>query len=145
MLKKRYRRDEVSTEWNNGLKNKFNIKTLLDLGVFVLTSILFFAFAKFNKLDSDCIFMFIAIVILPNIVLYFIIRQWFMKVLTKIVSVQTETISATADKVVESANSQKQKFETISSNNKTLSALLDKLKTVSEDTVLMSKKILKDK
>ena len=104
MLKKRYRREEVSTEWNNGLKQKFNIKCLL-----------------------------------LNCVLYFILRQWFLRALIKQMAVQTESISETTDKVVESANSQKQKFETISSNNKTLSALLDKLKTVSEDTVLMSK------
>ena len=139
MLKKRYRREKVSTEWNNGLKNTFNIKTLLDLGVFVLTFILFIVFAKFSKLEGDYTFMFITVVILPNIVFYFIIKQWFMKLLTKTISAQTESISVTADKVAESANTQKQKFETISSNNKTLSALLDKLKTVSEDTVLMSK------
>ena len=139
MLKKRYRREEVSTEWNNGLKQKFNIKCLLDSGIFALTCILIAAFAKFNNVASDNTFMFLAVIILLNCVLYFILRQWFLRALIKQMAVQTESISETTDKVVESANSQKQQFETISSNNKTLSALLDKLKTVSEDTVLMSK------
>jgi methyl-accepting chemotaxis protein len=62
-----------------------------------------------------------------------------MKELVKVITAQTESISATTDIVAESANAQKQKFEAISSNKKTLSALLDKLKTVSEDAVVMSK------
>ena len=139
MLKKRYRREEVSTEWNNGLKQKFNIKCLMDSGIFIVTCILFIAFAKFNNVPGDYTFMFIIAVILLNVILYVILRQWFMRALARVIAAQTESISETTDKVVESANSQKQKFETISSNSKTLSTLLDKLKTVSDDTVALSK------
>lgn len=139
MLKKRYRREEVSMEWNNGLKQKFNIKCLMDSGIFIVTCVLFIAFAKFNNVSGDNIFMFLIAVILLNVILYVILRQWFIRALAKFLAAQTESISLTTDKVVESANSQKQKFETISSSSKTLSTLLDKLKTVSDDTVVLSK------
>ena len=39
----------MSSEWNNGLKQKFNIKCLMDSGIFIVTCILFIAFAKFNN------------------------------------------------------------------------------------------------
>ncbi len=129
----------MSTEWNNGLKQKFNIKSLLDLGIFILTCVLFAAFAKFNKIPGDYTVMFLAIVVLLNIVLQFFSKQWFIKVLAKAFSLQTESLAETADKVVESANTQKHKYEEISANKKALSALLDKLKTISEDSLLMSK------
>ena len=54
-------------------------------------------------------------------------------------SVQSESISATAEDVLESVNNQKRKFEVISANNKTMSGLLEKLKIISEDSVAMSK------
>ena len=139
MLKKNYRREEVSTEWNNNLKNKFNVKFLLDSGVFILTCVLFVVFAKANSVTYDNAFMFLTIVVLINAVLYFFSRQWFYKVLLKIMAAQTESISETTDKVIESANSQKNKYETISANNKTLSSLLDKLKVMSADALILSK------
>ena len=139
MLKKNYRREEVSTEWNNGLKQKFNIKCLLDIAIFIFTCILFVAFAKINNVASDYTFMFITVIILLNVIMYFFSRQWFIKALVKVLVAQTETITDTTGKVMESANSQKNKFEVISASNKTLSTLLDKLKTISADSVAMSK------
>lgn len=139
MLKKNYRREEVSTEWNNGLKQKFNIKSLLDLGIFVITCVLFAAFAKFNKVPSDYTFMFLTIVILLNVVLYFFAKQWFIKVLAKTMAVRTESLAETADKVIESAKTQKHKYEEISASSKALSSLLDKLKVISEDSLALSK------
>ena len=139
MLKKNYRREEVSTEWNSGLKQKFNVKSLLDLGIFILTCTLFAVFAKFNKVPADYTFMFLTIVILLNVVLHFFTKQWFIKTLTKILSLRTESLAETAGKVIESAKTQKNKYEEISANNKTLSSLLDKLKVISDDSLAMSK------
>ena len=129
----------MSTEWNNGLKQKANIKCMVDSGVLIFTCILFFMFARINNVATEYTFMFIAAVIILDVALFLILRQWFVNTLVKIISAKTDSISVTTDKVIESANSQKQKFEVISSNNKTVSALLDKLKAVSEETVLMSK------
>ena len=46
MLKKNYRRVDVFSEWNFGLKQKFNIKCITDLVVFLITCIMFMVFAK---------------------------------------------------------------------------------------------------
>ena len=129
----------MSIEWNNNLKQKTNIKCMVDSGVLIFTCILFFMFARINNVAAEYTFTFIAAVIILDVALFLILRQWFVNTLVKIISAKTDSISVTTDKVIESANSQKQKFEVISSNNKTVSALLDKLKAVSEETVLMSK------
>ena len=129
----------MSTEWKNGLKQKLYVKSLSDAGIFALTCILFFVFAKYNNVPYDKLFMFLTIIILLNSAFYFFSRQWLMKVLINMLAAGTETFSKTTNMVIESANSQKNKFETISANNKTLSSLLDKLKTLSSDSVVLTK------
>ena len=139
MLKKNYRRDEVGIEWNFGLKQKFNIKCSIDLSIFVLTCILVAVFANIHEIASFDIFVFIAIIATINLLSQFITKQWIIKTIKKTLSVQSESISATAEEVLDSVNNQKRKFEAITTNNKTMSGLLEKLKIISEDSGAMSK------
>ena len=45
MFKKNYRRREVFSEWNLGLKHRFNIKCAIDATVFIIILSLFVSFS----------------------------------------------------------------------------------------------------
>ena len=129
----------MGTKMNYGLEQKFNIKCIIDLSVFVITCILFLIFARNNSITPYDAFMFIAFVAIINISAQLGTKQWATKAIKRAISVQSESISATANDVLSSVNSQKQKLETINANNKTFTGLLDKLKVISEDSLNMSK------
>ena len=57
----------MGKDWTFGLKQKFNIKCAIDLGVFVLTCILFLVFSKFNNIAPYDAVMFIVTVSVINI------------------------------------------------------------------------------
>lgn len=138
MLKKRYRREKV-IEWNYGLKQKFNIKCSIDFGVFIFTCILFLIFAKMKSIAPYDAFAFVTFALFINILSQYVTRRWISKIIKKSMIDQSKSISATAENVLESVNKQKQKYEAITANNKTLSNLIDKLKVISEDSLTMSK------
>ncbi len=139
MLKKNYRREEVNNEWNLGLRQKFNIKCSIDLGVFVVTCVLFLAFAKIKGVGLFDALMFVALVAVINILSQSITKQWINKLIKKSLSVQSDSILTTADNVLESVSAQKRSFDVLIANHKALSGLIDKLKTISEDSISMSK------
>ena len=139
MIKKNYRRDEVDIEKKLGLKQKFNIKCTIDLGVFILTCALVILFAKMQNSTPYDTFIFVTIITIVNLASHFITKQWLTKVIKKSLSAQSDSISTTASDVLDSVNNQKRKFEALVSNNKVMSGLLDKLKGISEDSVAMSK------
>ena len=139
MLKKNYRREEVNNEWNLGLRQKFNIKCSIDLGVFVVTCVLFLAFAKIKGVGLFDALMFVALVAVINILSQSITKQWINKLIKKSLSVQSDSILTTADNVLESVSAQKRSFDVLIANHKSLSGLIDKLKTISEDSISMSK------
>ena len=129
----------MGTEWNLGLRQKFNVKCTIDLAVFILTSILIVIFAKFQGAAAYDTVIFVGFIVIANLLSQLITRQWIAKTIKKSLFTQSESISAVTDDVIESVNSQKRKFENISVNNKSISGLLDKLKMISEDSVAMSK------
>ena len=139
MLKKNYRREEVGIEWNLGLKQKFNIKCSIDLGVFILSCILFLTFAKIKGISPYDSLMFVAVIAVINLISHFVTKQWISRLIKKSLTVQSDSILSTADNVLESVNIQKKSFDTLLSNNKSLSGLIDKLKSISEDSIAMSK------
>ena len=139
MLKKNYRRDEVGIERNLGLKQKFNIKCSVDLCVLIVTCILITSFAKIQNIAPYDTFIFIVLVASLNLLSHFITKQWINKTIKKQMATQSESISAATADVIDSVNTQKRKFEEISANNKTMSGLLEKLKTIFEDSISMSK------
>ena len=53
--------------------------------------------------------------------------------------IQSDSLSATTDEIMDTINSQKRIFETLSANTKNISLLIEKLKTLSEDSVNTSK------
>ena len=129
----------MGTKINYGLKQKFNLKCLIDLSVLVITCILFLIFAKNNNITPYDAFMFVTFAAIINILSQVGTKLWIVKVLKQSISVQSESITSATGEVLASINNQKQKLETISANNKAFSGLLDKLKVISEDSIAMSK------
>lgn len=139
MLKKRYRRDEVGIDLNYGLRQKFNIKCIIDFSVIVFTCIIFLLFAKIKGVPSYDALVFVLFVLFINGMSQYITKRWIARIIKRMANEQSKSISETADDVLESVNKQKAKYEAINANNKALSNLLDKLKVISEDSLLMSK------
>lgn len=139
MLKKNHRRAEVGKDWNFSLKQKFNVKCFIDLGIFILSCALFVIFASYKKIAPYDIFFFVTIVAIINLLSIFITKQWISVFIKNLFTQQSESIDSTTEQVLESVNNQKRKYEIISANNKAMSGLLDKLKTISEDSLNMSK------
>ena len=129
----------MDKELYSDLGQKFNIKCIIDAGVFVLSCIIFLVFAGLKKMAPYDIFLFIAVVSVINFLSIMLTKQWISRIIKQSLSKQSESIYAATEQVLTSVNDQRRKFETISANNKAMSNLLDKLKVISEDSVLMSK------
>ena len=139
MQKKNYRRETVGVEWNLGIKQKFNIKCLIDLGVFIVTCILITIFAKIHGVTLYDTFIFLSVVVVLNLLSHFITQKWIYHLIKKSLSYQSKSIISSTEEVLKSVSSQKNMFEVINSNNKSVSGLIEKLKTMSDDSLALSK------
>ncbi len=129
----------MQSEWNFGLKQKFNIKCLLDLIVFVIACIIFIFFAKANGISPYDTFVFLAVIIGINSVIYFATKQWILKSIKNTLTLQSDSLSETTEDIMSTINSQKRIFETLTANTKNISTLVEKLKTLSEESLATSK------
>ena len=120
-------------EFNFGLKQKFNIKCLLDLIVFIIACILFVLFAKLNHAAPYDTLVFLIIVILLNFSVHFVTKQWISKSIRQAMTVQSNSLAETTSEFMETVNTQKRMFEDLAGNTKTISSLIEKLKGLSED------------
>ena len=127
------------SEWNFGLKQKFNIKCIIDVVVFVIACLLFLFFAKINGVSPYDTFVFLAVIIALNATVHFITKQWILRTIKKTMTVQSDSLSETTNEIMDVINSQKRIFETLSTNTKNISMLIEKLKSLSEDSVATSK------
>jgi len=129
----------VSIEWNLGLKQKFNIKCIIDFAIFAFTAIAMAIFAKTEGVSVYDTIIFVGVIAVINLLSQFVTKQWIMRIIKKSLFTQSESISSVSEDVLENVNNQRRKFELIASNNKSISSLLEKLKSISEDSVQMSK------
>ena len=127
------------SEWNFGLKQKFNIKCIIDVVVFVIACLLFLFFAKINGVSPYDTFVFLAVIIALNATVHFITKQWILRTIKKTMTVQSDSLTETTNEIMDVINSQKRIFETLSTNTKNISMLIEKLKSLSEDSVATSK------
>ena len=118
----------MQSEWNFGLKQKFNIKCLLDLIVFVIACIIFIFFAKANGISPYDTFVFLAVIIGINSVIYFATKQWILKSIKNTLTLQSDSLSETTEDIMSTINSQKRIFETLTANTKIFLRLLKNLK-----------------
>ena len=127
------------SEWNFGLKQKFNVKCIIDLVVFIISCILFVIFAKLNGVQSYDTFVFLIVLIALYGTTHFVTKQWIMKSIKKALTNHSETLTETTDEILEAVNNQKRVFETLANNTKNVSALVEKLKNLSESSNVTTK------
>lgn len=121
------------SEFNFGLNQKFNIKCLIDLTVFIIICILFLFFAKINNVAPYDTFVFLVISVVFYVIAHIITKQWISKSIQKSMSHQSKSLAEAASDFMETVNGQKRLYENLASNTKTVSSLIEKLKNLSED------------
>lgn len=127
------------SEWNFGLKQKFNIKCVTDMVIFAITCIFFMFFAKVKSIPFYDTFVFLMIIILLNAAVHFVTKQWILRAIKRSMTIQSESLSETTAEIMDTVNAQKRIFENLTVNTKNISALLEKLKSLSADSVNTSK------
>lgn len=123
----------MRNEVNFGLKQKFNIKCIIDLVIFFIICVLFIMFAKLNSLQPYDTFVFLAVIVILFLAEHIITKQWLQRALRQSVVFHSESIQETTVEFLEVVNSQKRVFENLTGNAKTISSLVEKLKVLSED------------
>lgn len=129
----------MASEWSFDLRHKFNIKCVIDICIFSITCIIFLLFAKIKNISPYDTFVCLGGIIVLNSVAYFTTKQWISKAIKKSLTMQSSSISYAADGILDSVNDQKNKIETLVSNSRNLSVLIDKLKMISEASITTSK------
>ena len=127
------------SESNFGLKQKFNMKCVIDLIVFILACLLFVIFAKLNNVQAYDTFVFLIVLIAIYGTSHVITKQWILKSIKKALTTHSETLTETTDEILDAISAQKKVFESLASNTKNVSNLVEKLKNISENSVATTK------
>ena len=127
------------SELKFGLKQKFNIKCLLDLIIFLVSIILFLIFAKLNHISPYSTFVFVTIIAAINILTLMLTKQWITKSIQKSMTRQSNSLSETTKDFTEIINSEKRMFEELIGNARIISSLIEKLKNISEEYQITTK------
>ena len=139
MSKKNYRRREVFNELKLGLKQRFNIKCVVDVAVFIALVTLFVLYSlKHGQSHYESVLYLISMLVLflPT---HFITKQWIIKSIRKSLTLQSESVAATSTEIVNTLNSQKRILDNLSSNMKNISSFIEKLKALSNEALTTSK------
>lgn len=123
----------MASEFNFGLKQKFNIKCTIDVVVFVMACILFVLFAKLNHAAPYDTFVFLLIIVLLSLTSHFVTKQWILKSIRQAMTIQSNSLTEATSEFMETVNTQKRMFEELAVNTKSVSSLIEKLKGLSDD------------
>lgn len=127
------------SESNFGLKQKFNIKCVIDLVVFILACLLFVIFAKLNDVQAYDTFVFLIVLIAIYGTSHVVTKQWILKSIKKALTTHSETLTETTDEILDAISAQKKVFESLALNTKNVSNLVEKLKNISENSLSTTK------
>lgn len=139
MFKKRYRRREVLNDWKFGLKQRFNIKCGVDVAVFAAVFVLFIVFLLRNEINPYDGIILCSAALLLFVPAHVITKQWISKAIRKSLTLQSDSVSETAKEVYNTLESQKKVLDELTSNSKNISGLIEKLKTLSNESLTTSK------
>ncbi len=128
----------MHSEWNFDLRQRFSIKCLIDVAVFILTCALFLVFAKLKGIASYDTLVFVVVVTAINALSHIVTKHWILGVMKKSLKYHYESLSVVASDIVENLDAQKRIFEAFTASAKNLSSLLEKLKSISADSVVTS-------
>ena len=124
---------------NFELKQKFNIKCMIDVFVFTAICIMFLFFAKIKNIAPYDTFVFLAMIIVLRTVVHLITKQWISKSIKQSLTTQSSYLAETTTEILDTLSEQKRNFEALTTNSKNISSLVEKLRALSEDSVTTSK------
>ena len=124
---------------NFELKQKFNIKCMIDVFVFTAICIMFLFFAKIKDIAPYDTFVFLAVIIVLRTVVHLITKQWISKSIKQSLTTQSSYLAETTTEILDTLSEQKRNFEALTTNSKNISSLVEKLRALSEDSVTTSK------
>lgn len=139
MLKKNYRRREVLNDWNFNLKQRFNIKCTIDVTVFIIILAIFASFSLKHEITASESLLYLTIILAVYVPSHILTRHWMARMISKTLTVQSESVSEATSEVVETLNSQKRVLDNLSANTKNVSNMVAKLKNLSNEALLTSK------
>jgi len=129
----------VLNDLNFGVKQKFNIKCIVDVIIFVVIVSLFVSYSlKYGDNQYESVF-YIAIMIILFAITHIFTKQWVNRAIRKSLTKQSESVSQAANDVIETLSSQKGILENLTINSKNLASLVDKLKGISNEILSTSK------
>ena len=126
-------------EWKFGLKQKFNIKCGIDLAVFIIIFSMFVILSLKHEIASYEAATYLAIILALYVPSHFVTKQWISRTITKSLTFQSDSLSETTSDIVGTINSQKQILDTLVTNAKNISNLIEKLKGLSQEALTTSK------
>ena len=124
---------------NFELKQKFNIKCMIDVFVFTAICIMFLFFAKIKNIAPYDTFVFLAVIIVLRTVVHLITKQWISKSIKQSLTTQSSYLAEATTEILDTLSEQKRNFEALTTNSKNISSLVEKLRALSEDSVTTSK------
>ena len=124
---------------NFELKQKFNIKCMIDVFVFTAICIMFLFFAKIKNIAPYDTFVFLAVIVVLRTVVHLITKQWISKSIKQSLTTQSSYLAETTTEILDTLSEQKRNFEALTTNSKNISSLVEKLRALSEDSVTTSK------
>lgn len=127
------------SDWNFGLKQRFNIKCGIDLAVFLICFGIFALFALKNGKSSYETFGYAMLLLIIFVPAHFLTNQWISRAIRKTLTMQSESMSETTAELSETVSTQKKVLDSLSSNSRNITVLVDKLKDLSQDTLQTSK------
>lgn len=126
-------------DFNFGLGKKFNIKCGIDITVFLIVAGSFISMFMKHEIDTADWLVYSIVLIGLFLLTHFITRMWISDAIKKYLSQQSSTVSNATSEMIELFNSQKKIFENLSENTKNVAGLIEKLKSLSIETIDTSK------
>lgn len=127
------------SEFKIGLKQKFNIKCALDMAAFIIACLLFLFFAKINNVAMYDTFAFLAVIIVLHLAVHILTKQWMLRSIREAVFVQSSSLAEATTEISNTLSSQKYISENLTGNAKTLSSLIERLRSLAEENYTTTK------
>ena len=126
-------------DWKLGVKQRFNIKCGIDVLAFVAILAIFISFMLKHEINPYEGIVYITIVLVIFIPTHIITKGWIVNAIRKSLISRSESVDDTTREIVEVLNSQKRILDSLVINSKNVSALIDKLRNLSNDNIMTSK------
>lgn len=126
-------------DWKFGLKQRFNIKCGIDVAVFVVMVVIVASVILKYEVNTYEGLLYIAVMLALFIPAHLLTKSWILRAIRRSLTSQSESVSSVTSEIVEILNSQKKIMDNLSMNAKNTSSLVDKLKSLSTDTINTSK------